>query len=171
MKLEEIYTLHKHAVFNLALSYVQNTQDAEEITQDVFISVHKNITKFKYQSSLKTWVYRITINTSLDFLKAQKRNKRKALFQAKNIDSTTIQIANFDHPGVQLEDKEDLERLFIHINSLPENQKTALILLKIEQEKTAEVAKIMKLTPKAVESLFSRAKTNLKKFIEQTEGL
>ncbi|MFT4722833.1 MAG: DNA-directed RNA polymerase specialized sigma24 family protein, partial [Flavobacteriales bacterium] len=69
------------------------------------------------------------------------------------------------------EDKEDLQRLFQQINRLPENQKTALILLKIEQEKTAEVAKIMKLTPKAVESLFSRAKINLKKFIEKTEGL
>ncbi|MEJ6681755.1 MAG: RNA polymerase sigma factor [Flavobacteriales bacterium] len=170
MKLEKIYTLHKHTVFNLALSYVHNAQDAEEITQDVFISVHKNIKKFKHQSSLKTWIYRITINTSLDFLKAQKRNKRKALFQAKNIDSTTIQIANFDHPGVQLEDKEDLERLFTHISSLPENQRTALILLKIEQKKIAEVAEIMNLSPKALEGLFFRAKVNLKKFIEKYEG-
>ena len=136
----------------MALSYVHNTQDAKEITQDVFISVHKNIKKIKHQSSLKTWIYRITINTSLDFLKAQKRNKRKALFQAKNIDSITIQIANFDHPGVQLEDKEDLERLFTHISSLPENQRTASF--KIEQKKIAEVAEIMNISPKALEGLF-----------------
>ena len=170
MKLEEIYSLHNKLVFNLALSYVQNTQDAEEITQDVFISVHKNLAKFKHESTIKTWIYRITINTSLDFLKAKKSLKRRMFYQTKSLDYST-QVSDFDHPGFLLENKEDLQRLFSHINQLPANQKTALILLKIEQKKITEVAEIMKISSKAVESLFSRAKMNLKKFMAKTEGL
>ena len=76
MNLEHTYQAHKNLVFNLALNYVQNTEDAEEITQDVFLSVDQSMANFKGQSDIKTWIYRITINKSLDFLKAQKRKKR-----------------------------------------------------------------------------------------------
>mgnify|MGYP003553817947 CR=1 FL=1 len=66
---ESIYNQHKILVYNLALNYLQNTEDAEEITQDVFVQLHHSLSEFKEQSSLKTWIYRITINKSLDFIK------------------------------------------------------------------------------------------------------
>ena len=71
MTFEEIYFEHYKMVFNLALQYVQNIQDAEEITQDVFVKVFDSLNSFKNQSSLKTWIYRISINQSLDFIKAK----------------------------------------------------------------------------------------------------
>jgi RNA polymerase sigma-70 factor (ECF subfamily) len=77
---------------------------------------------------------------------------------------------NFNHPGILLEQKEALESLFQHINALPDNQKTALILSKLEQKSQKEVAEIMKLSTKAVESLLQRAKTNLAKKINPSEG-
>ena len=83
----------------------------------------------------------------------------------------TFQPANFNHPGVELEQKEAMEKIFACINKLPEQQKTALILLKIEQLPGREVAEIMQLSEKAVESLFSRAKKNLKEMLEQREGI
>ena len=64
-------------VFNLALQYVQNTEDAEEITQDVFVKIHFSKDNFKNQSAWRTWIYRITINQSLDFLKAKKISQDK----------------------------------------------------------------------------------------------
>ena len=67
LNLENTYQAHKNLVFNLALNYVQNTEDAEEITQDVFLSVHQSMSSFKGQSDIKTWIYRITINKSLQF--------------------------------------------------------------------------------------------------------
>ncbi|MFK7757372.1 MAG: RNA polymerase sigma factor [Flavobacteriales bacterium] len=170
MTLELLYNAHKELVFNLALQYVQNTQDAEEITQDVFISVHRNLSQFKGESTAKTWIYRITINKSLDFIKAKKRNKRWAFLTAKSVDDHSNEVANFSHPGVELEHKEELASLFKSINQLPARQKTALILLKIEDRSQAVVAEIMELTPKAVESLFQRAKKNLEKIINQNEG-
>ncbi len=76
----------------------------------------------------------------------------------------------FNHPGVQLEDKESIAAIFKHINDLPDNQKTALILHKIENKTQVEVAEIMQTSPKAIESLIQRAKTNLSKKLNTNEG-
>ncbi|EDM45068.1 RNA polymerase, ECF-type sigma factor [unidentified eubacterium SCB49] len=151
------------------MSYVQNKEDAEEITQDVFIKVYDKHHDFKGKSSLKTWIYRITINTSLDYIKAKNRKKRAAF---KNRDDDALNyIGDFNHPGVLLENKENLAKLFKAINQLPENQKTVLLLLKVEDLSLKEVAEIMDKSLKAIESIFQRAKTNLKKILAETEGI
>jgi RNA polymerase sigma-70 factor (family 1) len=162
---QEIYHEHQKMVYNLALNYLQNTQDAEEVTQDVFVKIHAKLPSFEGKSSIKTWVYRITINHCLDFLKAQKRQKRFAIF--KNIFNTENQIQydppDFNHPGVQLEDREALENLYKKINELPENQKTAVILKYLDDLPQREIAVVMDISEKAVESLLQRAKQQLKK--------
>lgn len=163
MTFEEIYLEHYKMVFNLALQYVQNTEDAEEITQDVFVKVFDNLNSFKKQSSLKTWIYRMAINQSLDFIKAKKAQKRNFLSSIFSINDSNFkfQPSNFNHPGIELEQKEACQKIFEAINQLSDNQKTALILLKIEDKSQAETAEIMNLKVKALESLFQRAKNNL----------
>ena len=173
MTFEETYSKFSKLVFNLALQYVQNTEDAEEITQDVFVSVHQSRNKFQQNSEIQTWIYRITINRSLDFIKAKNRKKRFALITSLFHDDGNEQINlshHFNHPGILLEQKEGLASLFKHINSLPDNQKTVLILSKIEQKSQTEVSEIMNLSTKAVESLLQRAKTNLTKRLKANEG-
>lgn len=170
---EEIYHAHHRAVFNLALQYVQHPDDAREITQDVFVSVHESLSDFRNESKISTWIYRITINKSLDFIKASKRKKRFAFFTSlfqEDGREVNHQNHNFNHPGVQLESKEKLQFLFQCINQLPENQKTVIILSKIEQKSQAEIAEIMNLHIKAVESLVHRAKQNLLKKLKKNEG-
>jgi RNA polymerase sigma factor (sigma-70 family) len=150
----------------LALQYVQNQEDAQEITQDVFVAVYHSMRDFKGKSSIATWIYRITINKSLDFLKAKQRKKRFAFISSLFYpDSNDIKYdtATFDHPGVLLENKEAIAEVFKYINELPDAQKTVLILVKIEQKSQAEVAEIMELSVKAVEGLLQRAKSNLGK--------
>jgi len=169
MDFEAFYIKNKNFVYNLALQYVQNIEEAQEITQDVFLKAHQKIHTFKGDATLETWLYRITINTSLDAIKAKKRKKRFAIF-SRNQDELN-KYTNFNHPGVTLENKEALQRLFGLINKLPQTQKTALILIKIEGKSIKEVAHILEKTPKAIESLLQRAKTQLKKHRNQTEGL
>jgi len=70
VQIQQLYDEYKNMVFNLALQYVQNTEDAEEITQDVFVKIYFSKDNFKNQSACCTWIYIITINQSLDFLKA-----------------------------------------------------------------------------------------------------
>ena len=167
MNFKNTYELHKDLVYNLALHYVQNRMDAEEISQDVFLIVYEKISTFKKESSLKTWVYRITINKSLDFIKAKQANKRNFLFSAKRLDDDKVnfQPANFDHPGVIMEQKEAIEHVFKCINRLSLNQKTVVILLKIEQLSMADASEVMNISQKATESLFHRAKQKLKVFL------
>ena len=168
MTFESIYLQYRKMVYNLSLQYTQNIEDAEEITQDVFIKIYKNIDGFNNKSSLKTWIYRIAINTSLDFLKL-KTSKRKSLFKVfgnTNIEKVWEPV-EFNHPGVLLEQKEEMKRIFSAINSLPGDQKTVIILLKIEGNSQVETAAIMNLSEKAVESLFQRAKKNLTKKLNQ----
>ncbi|MCW2119503.1 RNA polymerase sigma factor [Flavobacterium sp. 7A] len=161
---QDMYKQHKSLVYNVALSYVQNVEDAEEITQDVFVQLHQSIGTFKSQSSLKTWIYRIAINKSLDFLKHKKSQKRFFIFGKRSDNEYEIQnISNFEHPGILLENKEKSKLLFEVINELVEKQKTAFILSKIDGLTNPEISVIMEITVSAVESLLFRAKENLKK--------
>lgn len=162
-------------VFNVILSYVQNNEDAEEVTQDTLISALKGLKEFKSESKLKTWVYSIAINKSKDFLRYKGRQKRSghviSIF-GRNEDSDKViyEPVNFIHPGVELESKEQMDLLFNGINQLPEKQKEALILAKLEQMPQKEISELMGISLKAVESLISRAKAGLKKFLEE-EGI
>ena len=163
----ELYAQFKSLVYNVALSYVQNKEDAEEITQDVFIKLFQSITDFKHESTLKTWIYRITINRSLDFLKHKKSQKRFFIFGKRSENEFEIQnFSTFEHPGILLENKEKSKVLFEAINKLNENQKTAFILSKIDGLSNPEISTIMELSISGIESLLFRAKENLKKRLE-----
>jgi RNA polymerase sigma factor (sigma-70 family) len=169
-----VYESHCKMVYNLALQYVQNVQDAEDITQEVFVKLHQNLHLFDAETAtLKTWIYRITINQSLDFIKSKKAKKRfgfiTALFSGDN-NEPLAGITNFNHPGVAAEDKEALQHIFRLINSLPDNQRTAFILARLEDKSQKEIAEIMNLTTKAVESLLQRAKQSLQKKLNNSEG-
>lgn len=164
MQLEQLYLMHHKMVYNIAMQYVQNIEDAEEITQDVFVKMSDNMHLFRHEADIKTWIYRISINQALDFVKAKKTKKRWWFFSALSLnnDEIKIDLPHFEHPGVLLEQKEDLQRIFNAINHLPDNQKTVIILLKIEQKTQAETAEIMQISIKAVEGLFQRAKAKLR---------
>lgn len=164
MTLELLYEKYAPQVFNLALQYVQNVHDAEEITQDVFVAVHHSLVTFREDSKPGTWIYRIAINKSLDFIKAKKRKKRFSWLISPLSDQDSVE---FMHPGVLMENQEETEFIFSCINSLPDNQKTALILNKIEQLSVPQIAEVMQLNSKAVESLIHRGKGSLEKLLNK----
>ncbi|MFN6944937.1 MAG: RNA polymerase sigma factor [Cytophagaceae bacterium] len=167
-KLKKIYDQYKTQVYNTVLSMVQTVPDAEEITQDVFVDVYFNLHSFKEKSSLNTWIYRIAINKSLDFLKSKKRKKRFAwltsLFDPESGNLRHDQ-ADFVHPGVMLENKERAAILFKEIDRLPDNQKTAFLLSQVEGLSYEEINKVMQNSISSVESLLFRAKQNLRKML------
>jgi RNA polymerase sigma-70 factor (ECF subfamily) len=163
---EKLYNQYSILVYNLALNYLQNIEDAEEITQDVFIQINNSISKFQEKSSLKTWIYRITINKCLDFIKHKNSQKRFFIFGKKSQNEFEIEnVSNFEHPGILLENKEKAKVLFEIINELGENQKTAFLLSKVDGLSNPEISEIMKLSISSVESLVFRAKATLKEKI------
>lgn len=159
---KELYDQHARMVYNLCLNHLRNADEAAEATQDVFVKVHEKLVDFKADSSLRTWIYRITINTCLDRIKAAKRKKRSFFGISLSSDEGTVEVPVFDHPGVRLEEKEQVERVFRAIDQLPENQRTAILLKGTEGMSQEEVAEAMGLSAKAVESLLSRARAKLK---------
>ncbi len=160
--------------YSVVMSYVRDEQDAEEIIQDTLLATISGIENFRNQASIKTWVYRIAINKSKDFLKYKHRQKRAgkviSLHRNELNDGADYEPADFWHPGLQMESKEKLDIIFRAINELPANQKKALILNKLEHLKIQEIADIMELSYKAVESLLLRSRQNLKKYLD-TEGI
>lgn len=164
---KEIVDQWQNMVYNTALSIVQVEADAEDITQDVFLTVYEKLHAFKGESQLSTWIYRITVNNALDFEKKKKRQKNggliRQLFFMKEVDEPV----NFSHPGVLLDNKEKATALFKALKKLPEKQRVAFTLHKIEGLPYLEIAAIMDTSLNAVESLIARAKAGLKKLLEQ----
>lgn len=160
---------YKDRVYNACLGFLHNRHDAEDVAQEVFIEVYESIDSFREEAALSTWLYRISVNKSLELIRKRKRKKRWAFFRSMlNADEDPDQYEDreyFDHPGVALEQKERTELLMKAIDSLPENQRTALTLHKFEGLKYKEIADVMKTSLSAVESLIFRAKRNLEKYL------
>ena len=167
---ETIFIENKNKVFNTVLGLLQNREDAEDVTQEVFVTVHETFRDFRGQSQISTWVYRIAVNKSLDFLKAKKTQKRfgfiVSIFGEKNETREVFDIPDFVHPGVVAERREQATILFKAINKLPDNQKVAFNLSKIEGLSYAEIADVMQISVSSVESLLFRARQNLQKLLE-----
>ena len=158
---------YKKLVFNTSISIIQNSEDADDLSQEVFIQIFKSIEGFKGKSSLSTWIYRITISKSLEYVRYKKRKKRFTyLMNLFREDGSTIDIPEFEHPGILLERKEESKILFRSIEKLSENQKTAYILKNIRGLSYKKISEIMKKTSSSIESLIFRAKKNLKVMIE-----
>lgn len=152
-------------VYNTALGIVQNEEDADDITQEVFIQAYQSISSFKGDAKISTWLYRITVSKALDHEKRKKRKKRFGFVQGffGSQDEEQIHPVQFNHPGVELENKEKARELFEALKRIPEKQRIAFTLHKLEGQSYQEVAEIMNTTLYAVESLIGRAKANLKK--------
>jgi len=152
-------------VYNTAIGIVQNPQDADDITQEVFMQVYQSISSFKGESKFSTWLYRITLSKALDQEKKKKRKKRFAFVQQLfgNQGEELVQSIEFEHPGILMEKKESAQALFKALKQIPDNQRIAFTLHKLEGQSYMEIAEIMNTSLYAVESLMSRAKANLKK--------
>lgn len=158
-----LYNQYKVLVYNVALHYVRNVEDAEEITQDVFVQVHHSVEKFNSKSSIKTWIYRIAINKSLDFIKHKNSKKRFFMFGVKvDSEKELHNISTFEHPGIALDQQENARILFQVLDELTENQRTAFILSKLDELSNPEISEIMGVSISSVESLLFRAKSSLK---------
>jgi RNA polymerase sigma factor (sigma-70 family) len=148
-------------VLNLCISFTKNLEDAEDLTQEVFTKVFQSINDFKGNSSLATWIYRITVNQCYENLRKNKRYKRSGQnveidFAFQNISSETS-----SNPEEVLVNSEYRKILFSSLEKLADNQRIAFIMQQFEGFTYLEIAEIMELSHSAVESLIFRARQNL----------
>jgi RNA polymerase sigma-70 factor (ECF subfamily) len=155
---------HQNMVFRTAMGFLHNKEDADDLTQEVFIQAYQALKSFKQQSAFSTWLYRITVNAALN--KVRKESKNKLLQKFESLFSSD------KHPAFILPDNDNPENIIIYdehrewvqraLNSLPENQRTAIVLSKYDELPQKEIAEIMNTTEGAVEALIQRAKANLR---------
>ena len=162
---EQLVLEYQDRVINTCYGFVQNTEDAEDIAQEVFIEVYRSVTKFREDSKIFTWIYQIAVRKSLDFVRKKNRKKRfsslKRIAGFETIEDK-VKSSAFD-PQESLENKERRRILMQAVEQLPENQKVAFTLSKYEGLAYKEIAEVMESSLSSVESLLFRANKNLRK--------
>jgi RNA polymerase sigma-70 factor (ECF subfamily) len=158
----------QQGVILTAYHFIGNMEDAEDMSQEIFVDVIRSIPAFRQKSSLGTWIYRITINRSLNYLK---KKKRAQIMQYWTDLSPFSREKAETSGGVVLvgetgHEEETRKHLYNAMGKLPENQRIAFVLAKLDDKSYNEVAEIMHVSISAVESLLHRAKGNLKKYLE-----
>jgi len=159
----ELVEQYQHIVFNTVLTIVQQFQDAEDLTQEVFAQVYKSIAHFRGDSKLSTWIYRIALTKSLEL--ERKRKAKRTIGFFKNLiglEQANLNVKEFHHPGILMQQKENATMLFKALQSLPKNQRIAFILIKAEGLSYQEVSAIMNKSIKSLEGLIHRAGENLR---------
>lgn len=158
---------YQQMVFRTCMGFLHNREEAEDLTQDVFIQAYQALVRFKGESAFSTWLYRIAVNASLNKIR---KSKLKLVFESfENLigsDRTGIEtypvIKNDEDPEKIIIRQEHSEWLGRALDYLPENQKTAIVLSKYDDLSQKEIAEIMNITEGAVEALLQRAKKNLR---------
>jgi len=144
---------YQKKVIKTAYYFLGNMEEAEDLSQDIFMEIIDSSSKFKGASALSTWIYRIAVNKSINRVK---RNKRRDIFAR----FTGKEPSVFNH---SLENDETREIIYREIKRLPENQRIAFTLHKFDDVSYKEISSIMQLSLSSVESLIHRAKNNLQK--------
>ncbi len=153
---EEIFRAYADYVFNIALRITQHREDAQEITQNVFITIHHKLKDFRQDSSLKTWIYRITVNMTMNYLKKEKKFKNK-----------TVGYEHFEnvadcHLSESFQQKEHYQNIVDQLlKVLTPDQRACIILRNIEGFSYQEIAKSLGIDINAVRSRIKRARWKL----------
>ena len=165
---ERIVELYQNKVYSLVCHMMKNQNEVEDIAQEVFIKIYKNINKFQGKSSFYTWIYKITANTCLDELK----KKKKVIYLDEKIKTEDgeidVEIASDDKGQDQLyEEKEFQEKIKYYINKLEPKQKMMIVLRDIKGFSYEEISEITGQKLGTVKSQINRARLKLRKLLEK----
>ncbi len=163
---KELIDTYKNKILKTALSFVPFFEDAEDITQEVFIEVFRSIKKFRQDSSLSTWIYRISVNKSINYTK-----KNRKYFENKSINDyyafENIQSQNDSNETLyNMESKQLAQLIHNALQTLNEKQRTVFVMHKIEGIPYKEISNLLGISLSSVESLMHRAKLKLQKKLD-----
>jgi RNA polymerase sigma-70 factor (ECF subfamily) len=166
----QLIDTYQQKVFSTCISFIPNKEDAEDVSQEVFITIFKSIHQFKENSKLSTWIYKITTNKCLEFIRKKQAKKRFAFMQTIlgneiPIDKTNY-FTEFNHPGILLENQEKATILFKAIHTLPEIQRVVFTLAKVDGKSYQEIVEITGKSLSSIESVMFRAKKGLQEKLE-----
>lgn len=152
----KLYSLYVDAMFNVSIRIVKVKEDAEDIVQDSFISAFRNLDSFKYESTFGSWLKRIVVNKSINYL----RVKRVPLVALEE------QEYWMSEPEEIKDSQLDIQKIKKGINALPEGYQTIINLYLIEGYDHVEIGEILEISVSTSKSQYHRAKKKLIQLID-----
>lgn len=170
----ELVKRYEKLVYNFAYRLTNNYDDANDIAQEALIRVFSAIKSFRGDASFTTWIYRITTNVFLDERKRARAHPHTSLDEHVELEESSI-VRQIEDPApqplAQIEEKEVGNILNNAVSSLPEYQRTMVVLYHTEQKSYEEIAEIMNLPIGTVKSRLNRARLALKEILSPQREL
>ncbi len=155
----EIVTIYDTRIMTLTLQIAQNKEDAEDIYQETFVKVYKNISKFRFESDIYTWIYRIAVNTAYNY---KRKHSKIKVVESKEDDRYDLLDWVYDPQS----NEDNREELIMAINQsllkLSHQQRTVFILKHLQQLKIKDIANILDLSEGTVKKYLFRAMEKLR---------
>ncbi len=167
---EQLYRLFSGQVFSIAMRLTSSQPEAEEITQEVFVSVYKNIHRFEFQSAFSTWLYRIVVRRAADSF----RKVKKHIINRISIDSDehapVYSLADSGlTPHEALIDSQNQHTLERAIQKLGGKHKTIVVLRYVQELSYEEIAQVLECRIGTVKSRLNRAHRLLKQILDEMD--
>lgn len=167
---QELVTRYESKAFNLAMGLTRNIEDAEEVLQDVFVTVYRKINGFQGKSAFSSWLYRITVNAA--FMKLRKRKQNQAVSiedlgpgnEHQWFDKLEVSVPGSDVHAMNTQLKDTLWRA---VHRLPEEYRTVFMLRDVDGLSNKEVGEILGLSIPAVKSRLHRSRLMLRKKLQR----
>ena len=149
----KLYSLYVDAMFNVSIRIVKIKEDAEDLVQDSFIDAFKNLNTFKYESTFGSWLKRIVINKSINYIKV----KRIPLIELDGNEKWITEEESLEIKDIKL----DIDKIKKGIKALPEGYQTIINLYLIEGYDHTEIGDILEISVSTSKSQYHRAKKKL----------
>jgi RNA polymerase sigma-70 factor (ECF subfamily) len=172
---EELVNRYENKLYRLAMRFVRNETDAQEILQDAFLSAWRNLPSFEGRSQFGSWMYRVTVNAALMLLRSRNRHPEvtvddvePAVLNAAVAESGQIMRANADwsqRPDEQLQSSEMRAHIQTSVDALPDGLRTVFLLRDVEELSTEDTAEMLGLSVPAVKTRLHRARLALREAI------
>ena len=162
---ESLVRQHEKKVYNIALRYTNNEQDALDICQDVFIKIYKSLEGFRAESAFSTWVYSITVNICIDFIRKVKRRSELPLV-IDDEDETVIEVPDTSFAPAEIMEKKELRKSMLDaISRLRPDHREVIILREFHDLSYSEISGILDVEEGTIKSRLARARAALRKII------
>ena len=160
---ESVVEKYGGMVYNVAYRILGNQADAEDASQDAFISAYKNFQRFRGQSAVSTWLYRIAVNASLMKLR---KDRRKDFLTQTGYDDTQL-VSWIEGPESAAINAELRDKLQEGLSRLPPQLRATVVLRDVQGLSNEEAAQVLNTTVSSVKSKLHRGRVLLRKFLDQ----
>ena len=163
----KVLAAYEKQVYNLCLRMTANHEDAADLTQEAFLKVWRGVGNYKFESSFSTWIFRLTSNVCIDFLRSKKRRPTISLTQEEEQDGAAeLEVPDAAPlPEEQLLQRERQREIAAAMTQLDEEFRMILTLRVLDDLSYEQIAEVMDLKVGTVKSRLARARTKLKNIL------